>query len=390
MAKIQEVLDKSPRFVIKTLKGLEPVLAQEVKNLGGTKIIEGTRSVECQGNLELLYKLNLWLRTGLSVLIELDSFDARNTDELYKKASNFAWEQLIPIDKTFAIDAVVYSEQFNHSKFAALRLKDAIADRFMKVMNRRPDVDPYRPDYKLVLHISQNAVTISLDSSGPALYKRGYKTGRHPAPMNEVLAAGILLLLGYHGQRPIHDIFCGSGTIAIEAALIATNRAPGITRNYFGFMSWDNYDASLFKKVQLEAVGSRKASDQAIFASDISSKFVTMAEAHAKNAGVFDAIQFNVSDFEQVEIDFENGWIIGNPPYDDRLDMEDDVEFYKAMGDYLKFNAQGNRAAIFSGNLHALKFVGLKPSKKVALLNGRIESKLHVYELYSGTKKQKN
>lgn len=374
-------------FTAKTMAGLEEVLAEELRQTGATNITTGIRSVAFQGSMETMYRANYLCRTALRILHPVATFPVNTQQQLYNKISAIAWEDIFGTHQTFAIDGFVHESVFTHSKFAALRVKDAIADRFRKKFNTRPSVDPVNPDVRINVHLSKNQVTVSLDSSGSSLHKRGYRTETGPAPLNEVLAAGMILLSGWDAQEDFYDPMCGSGTILIEAAMLAGNIPPGYFKQRFGFENWHNFDTDLWEKVKEEAHGKMKTPDIAFYGSDLSSRAIEHAIQNAKNAGLNKDISLKRRDFFKLEPSSEKGTIITNPPYDERMEEEDIIAFYRSIGDALKTNFEGFTAWILSGNLEALKKIGLKSSKRIILFNGPIESRFSKYELYKGTKR---
>ncbi len=383
------MIENYNQFIAKTFLGLEEPLIDELKLLGAKDIVKVNRGVKFTGDKELLYKANLHLRTALRILVPFLQTNLKSPEELYEFALTYNWLNLLSVSDTFAIDAIVNSKYFTHSKYAALKLKDAIADYFRRETGVRPSVNTINPNYRINLHISEDRVTISLDSSGDSLHRRGYRKGRGPAPLNEVLAAGIIKLSGWSGDSDLFDPMCGSGTIAIEAALIAKNIPPGYIKNSFSFMKWYDYDEKLYKRILKRAEAKIDDTFVKIYANDISPEIIRKAKLNAVKAGVNSVIKFSKKDFFEMDPPLNSGFIISNPPYDERLRTSDINKFYKQIGDTLKHKYTGFEAWIFSGNLKALKSFGLKPSKKYILLNGAIDSRLNGYELYSGSKKQK-
>lgn len=378
-------------IVAKTFAGLEDLLAGEIKEQGGRKIKIIKRGVTFEGDDEVLYRCILSLRTVLRLLIPVMKFKAHTEKDLYFKVKKQPWEEYLELDQTFAIDCVANSEVFNHSKFAALRVKDAICDRFRERNDdKRPSVDVRNPDLPLNVHINNLDVTILLDVAGRSLHQRGYRRKDHQAPLNEALAAGILMLSGWDKKTDLLDPMCGSGTILVEAALMAQNIAPRLnTPRPFAIEGWDIFDAQLWKKVKRDLKADMEPSSVKIKGFDISQKVVYMAEFSAKDAMVDDVVSVEQGDFFNKENNWESGFIITNPPYGERLQEEDIIGFYKSIGDALKQNYHGFKAWILSSNFTALKQVGLKPSKKIPLKNAALDVKLQCYELYAGTKKIK-
>ena len=313
------------------------------------------------------------------------SFTANSPDELYRQAYKTEWEQYFTTNNSFAIDFTIHSPLFSHSQFAALRIKDAIADRFRSLYNnQRPSVDTYDPDFLVQLHISGNECHLLLDSSGQSLHKRGYRTFQVAAPLNEVLAAGMVMLSGWDGQTVLYDPMCGSGTIAIEAALLQRNIAPGLFREKFGFQSWKNYDDKLWKSIVSDALRlSKPAPDAPIYASDILSSAIKKAVENAQNAGLPD-INFFTADFitDKPLIEEPGGFIFINPPYGERLEQYQINNFYKDIGNTLKRQYKNYTAWLLTAHLEGLKHIGLQTSKRITLFNGPLECRLVQYKLY--------
>lgn len=376
-------------IVAKTLFGFEEILAEELKSIGATDITLLKRAVKYKGNLATLYKSNLYLRTAIKVLRPIKTFNIRTQEDLYTNVKRIPWNQYFSVDETFAIDGVVSGEIFTHSKFVALRTKDAIADQFREEIGTRPNVDTNDPDLRINVHILNNTCTISLDSSGTSLGKRGYKEEQVEAPLSEVLAAGMIILSGWDKKSNFIDPMCGSGTIVIEAALMAQNIAAGSFRD-FAFQKWRDYDYQLWKEILQEAKMERIPSSAKIIAYDIAPEAVHVTKGNAERAGVLDNISVTKSDFLETKHDGEQATIVVNPPYGDRLMEEDDIiPLYQEMGTQLKHVYNGCDAWIISGNLRAIKFIGLKPSRKIELYNGPIQCKFHKFELYRGSKRGK-
>ncbi|MCQ2975850.1 MAG: class I SAM-dependent RNA methyltransferase [Bacteroidales bacterium] len=373
-----------------TFFGLEQVLANELEALGAKDIKILNRAVIFRGDTELLYKCNLWLRTALKILVPIAKFDAKNERDLYNRVYNINWEKYFTVNQTFAIDSVVSGPNFTHSKYVALKTKDAICDMFRDKKGRRPDVDVEYPDLRLNIHIYNSDCTISLDSTGVPMSKRGYKTRQTFAPLNEVMAAGILKLAGWDTKQSLIDPMCGSGTFPIEACMMAMNIAPGTYRN-FAFEKWNNYNAEIWTNLKKEArkVAKRECTTK-IIGYDCDPAALDVASSNAIKAGLEEFIDFDRIDFFENNNQSRNIFIIMNPPYGERLEDADKmVEFYKKIGDKLKACYTDCKAWILSGNLDAIKKLGLHPSVKIKLFNGPIECKLECFELYGGSKKAK-
>jgi len=376
-------------IIAKTFAGLEDLLAEEIRNIGGKNVTKIKRGVKFEASEKVLYKGLFSLRTVLRLLIPICSFMAHTEKDLYRKVKKQPWENYLDLDKTFAIDCVANSEVFRHSKFAGLRVKDAICDRFRDLNDdARPNIDTSRPDVLFNVHISNLDVTILLDVGGFSLHKRGYRTPRHEAPLNEALAAGMIMLSGWDGKKDFIDPMCGSGTLLIEAAMIAQNIPPRINLNDFAIQEWDSFDAQLWNSVKRDLKGEIEPSSTKIVGSDISDSYVGMATEAAKEMGL-DTISVKQCDIVDLKNELVNGTLISNPPYGERMDKDNIIAFYKEIGDLLKTEFSGFEAWILSSNFEALKFIGLRPSRKIPLRNGSLDCKMQKYELYSGSKKAK-
>jgi putative N6-adenine-specific DNA methylase len=375
------------KIIAKTLYGLEQVLADELGSLGCKDIIVANRAVIFSGDLKTLYMVNYMARTALSFLVTIKEFRINSADDLYQKCLRIDWEEYMDAGKTFSVTAVVNSRFFNHSGFAALKLKDAVADFFRNKTGKRPNVDASDPEIIINLHLSNELVTISLDSSGIPLFKRGYRQEQGIAPLNEVLAAGMLALSGWDAKSDLTDPMCGSGTIPVEAALIATNTPPGKFRKAFGFQRWKKYDATTFTDVAERANAGIRESAIKIHASDISEVAVNQSSKNIHNAGVTSSVSLNVADFSTLNAGTDKGFLIINPPYGERMNTDEEYSVYSMIGSTLKHNYPGHVAWIISSNAEALKHVGLKPSKKLALYNGSLECFFLRYDLYQGSHK---
>lgn len=374
-------------FVATTLFGLEDVLVSELKDLGATDIEKLRRAVKFKGDLALMYRCNLQLRTAIKVLRPIASFEAKDENELYNKVRRIVWSRLLTTEQTFAIDGTTSGEVFTHSKFVALKTKDAIVDQFRDRYGVRPSVDVEDPDLRINIHISGTTCDVSLDSSGVSLGKRGYRLVQSVAPLSEVLAAGILMLTGWDQRKPLIDPMCGSGTFPIEAAMLATNTAPGRLR-HFAFEKWKDFKPALWAEIKEEADADRIPFSGKIYGRDMDNWSVGIAAENAERAGVADLISFEKADFLEDDPHFKDGVVVMNPPYGERLmEQNEMIPFYKEIGTRLKHFYTGCDAWMISGNLEAIKFVGLKPSKKVKIYNGPMECKLHKFELYRGSKK---
>jgi 23S rRNA (guanine2445-N2)-methyltransferase len=383
--------DKLFRMTAKTLFGLEDVLAGELENIGAQNIEKLNRAVAFRGTKETMYRANLELRTALRIYKPIHSYFARNEEELYHGAYQVDWSKYLDPTSTFAIDSTVNSPNFNHANFVALKVKDAIADNLRKKFGVRPDVNVVNPDVRLHVHISEKECTISLDSSGNSLHKRGYRVGQTMAPLNEVLAAGMILLSGWEAKTDFVDPMCGSGTLLMEAATYAYNIPPGINIQQFGFMTWNDFDEELWESIRKRAMSCQREFEYKILGYDESRKAITITKANIKNAELGWKILLQAKKLEELEGEDipEGGTLIMNPPYGERLDDKEIKELYKLIGDTFKQKFQGYTAWVISSNKSALKSIGLRTSKKLTLFNGSLECKYHRYDMYAGTKKAK-
>ncbi|SMC45373.1 THUMP domain-containing class I SAM-dependent RNA methyltransferase [Moheibacter sediminis] len=370
----------------KTFFGFEEVLANELKSLGAADVEIKNRLVEFYGDQGFLYKANYSLLTALRIIKPIFSFSAKTEHQLYDKFRNFHWENYIDIDQTFIIDSTVHSDYFTHSHYAALKVKDALVDRFQEKLGKRPSVDKDNPDIWFNLHISHDKVTLSLDSSGESLHRRGYKVESGPAPINEVLAAGLLKLAGWDGKGNFLDPMCGSGTILTEAALIAANIPPQIHRRHFAFKNWKDYDKDLFDKIKEMRLNKVREFNGKIIGYDINSTMLGIAERNITNADLEDFIEVKYQDFFKSEKDLFPVLVLFNPPYNERIESDNEV-LYKSIGDTLKNNYPNTLAWFITSDLSAKKYVGLKPSKKLKIFNGKLECDFLRYDIYEGSKK---
>lgn len=376
-------------MIAKTFFGFEEVLAQELKNLGAQNIEQGVRMVSFYGDKGFMYKANLALRTALKILKPIKEFRVSNEDSLYKEIKKIDWQKYLTVNQTFVIDTTVNSEAFNNSLFVALKTKDAIVDQFREQTGKRPSIDKDFPDLRIHLHIQNQICTVSLDTSGDSLHHRGYRTATNIAPINEVLAAGMLLLSGWKGESDFLDPMCGSGTILIEAAMIACNIPANINRKEFAFEKWNDWDNDLFDLICDSLLKKTADFKFTIKGYDKAPSAVQKAIGNIKNANLEDYITVENINFFDTQKQTENPLhILFNPPYGERLDINLE-RFYTEIGDTLKQHYANSQAWFITGNLEALKYVGLKPSKKIKLFNGKLESRLVKYELYQGSKKQK-
>lgn len=379
------------RMTAKTPFGLEEVLANELINIGAQDIEILNRAVAFSGSKETMYRANLELRTALRILKPIHTFRVRDEIDLYREAKNFPWEEYLTPDNTFAVTSAVYSENFNHENYVALKVKDAIVDELRDYYGSRPNINVENPDLRIDVHISEETCTISLDSSGNSLHRRGYRIGQVIAPINEVLAAGMILLSGWDAQSDFIDPMCGSGTFLMEAATIAYNIAPGIKIPEFGFMRWKDWDSALWKKLIDDAKSREREFPHTIIGFDESPKAIKIAKANVKNADLAWKILLKNKRMEDITPDMlsGSGFVMINPPYGERINDKDTERFYQLIGDSLKQNFDGHTVWIISSNKDALKQIGLRTSKRITLFNGALECKFHRYDIYKGSRKSK-
>ncbi len=376
-------------MVAKTLFGFEDLLANELIQLGAQDVKKGVRNVSFSGDKGFMYKANLGLRTAIKILKPIASFRVSGEQDLYNKIHEMTWEDYLKPSGTLAIDATIHSDLFSHSLYIAQKTKDAIVDRFRKQTGERPDVDLKFPDLKVNVHIDRKQCTISLDSSGDSLHKRGYKIATNIAPINEVLAAGLIMLSGWDGQSDFMDPMCGSGTIPIEAAMIACNIPPNLMRKEFAFERWQDWDVDLFEKIEESLLGKTRDFHHKIVGYDKAPSAVAKAKENVKNSQLDDFIEIKHEDFFKTQKGGdEKLHMVFNPPYGERLNL-DMESFYKNIGDTLKQNYPGTDAWFITSNLDALKHVGLRPSRKIQLYNAKLEARLVKYVMYEGSKKGK-
>lgn len=376
-------------MVAKTFQGLEEVLAEELRGIGAENVRPGRRMVAFEGDLSIMYKANLCCRTALRILKPFHAFEAHNPDELYDKVKEYDWSEVLTLDKTFSIDVTAYSEEFTHSRYVTYRVKDAIADYFQDRFGRdkRPKVRLQDADAMINVHISGSEVTLSLDSSGESLHKRGYRVEQTEAPINEVLAAGIILKSGWRGDSPLVDPMCGSGTFLIEAALIAANINPGIYRNGFAFEHWKDFDAELFESIYNDDSAERDV-EYKIYGSDISPRAIAIAQRNIRSAGVGRYIELEARPIAKWdEAPQPAGVLVTNPPYGERISAPDMEGLYETIGERLKHVFTGYHAWIIGYRDEYFKCIGLTPSQRIPMLNGSLECELREYVIFDGDKK---
>jgi len=374
-------------MIAKTLPGLEEVLATEIKRLGGRNVKTLLRGVSFKGDKGFLYKANLSLRTALRILKPIHEFKFRSQDDFYRRVKEFDWSTLMDVNTSFVIHSSGKSDTFTHSLFTAQKAKDAIVDQFRERTGERPNVDKRSPDLSIHVYLKNHECSVSLDSSGESLHKRGYKVAVGEAPINEVLAAGLVLLSGWDGLSPLYDPFCGSGTLAIEAALIAQNLPANLTRDTFGFMTWKDYDQDLHALIEESALKKARGFDHKIYCSDIDPVMVIKARKNITEATFDDIIEVERKDFIGSNPPVEGAMLIFNPPYNEKL-RADTGTLYRSIGDTLKSNYPGTNAWMITSDLDGLKTFGLRTSRRINVMNGALECKFVKYEMYKGSKKK--
>lgn len=371
-------------LIAKTLQGLEEVLAKELTALGAENVEIGKRMVSFTGDKRMMYLTNFSLHTALRILKPIKQFEANNADEVYEAVKSLAWEEFLSVDKTFAVDATVHSEEFRHSMYVSYKVKDAIADYFRDKEGKRPSVSVKNPDIMLNIHINDNQCTLSLDSSGESLHRRGYRSETGEAPLNEVLAAGLIMMTGWQGDTDLIDPMCGSGTIPIEAALIAKNMAPGIFRTQgYAFERWPDFDAELMESIYNDESQEREF-EHHIYAYDNNPKMVATARGNIKRAGMTRIIDIEMRDIKDFVQPAEKSVMITNPPYGERISSDNILELYATIGERLKHAFVGGQAWVLSYREECFDQIGLKPTRKIAVLNGELECSFREYEIFEG------
>ena len=379
------------KMIAKTFYGFEEILSEELLKLGAQKIIKGNRNVSFYGDKGFMYKSNISLRTALKIIKPIKEFKFKDIDEYYKKIYEIKWEDYLDFNSSFLINSVVFNSKiFNNSKFTSLKAKDAIVDRFRNKFKNRPSINSFNPELKIEIHVNRNFCTISLDSSGESLHKRGYKKYNSAAPLNEVLAAGIILMSAWDKKSDLLDPMCGTGTFLIEAAMIARNIAPNLNRLAFAFEKWKDWDNELFETIE-ESVKSKEIEfEHKLYGFDISSAMIKKAEKNIEIGDLGVDIEIVKKDFlTSIKTDNDKLHVLINPPYDKRISA-DVNQLYKKIGDTLKNNYLYSDVWIITANLEAIKSIGLKSSKKIKLFNANLESRLLNYKIYPGSKKHKD
>jgi putative N6-adenine-specific DNA methylase len=379
-------MEKNFEIIAKTFMGLEPVLAKELRELGAEDVQEGRRMVSFRGDKEMMYRANFQLHTAIRILKPIRHFKASSADDVYNEILKVDWSQYLDEGKTFTVDAVVFSEEFRHSKFVSYKVKDAIVDQFREKTGKRPNISVANPDIRLNIHIAEDRCTLSLDSSGESLHRRGYRQESVEAPLNEVLAAGMILMTGWKGETDFVDPMCGSGTLLIEAALIAHNMAPGLFRKAYAFEKWPDFDADLFDRIYNDESQEREFKHH-IYGYDVDMKAVNTARLNVKAAGLTGSITVEQQDFKDFMKPSGKSIMVTNPPYGERISTPDLLGTYRMIGERLKHEFTGNDAWILSYREECFDQIGLKPSIKIPLFNGSLECEFRKYQLFDGKMK---
>ena len=385
---IEKKMNNFP-LVAKTISGLEDVLVQELELLGATDIMKLNRAVSFSGDKGMMYKVNYACRTALRILKPLFHFEILEQKDLYQNIYEFPWEDYLDPEQSLAIDAVISYTVFTNSQFVAQKSKDAIVDRMRDKLGKRPSVDLEHPDLKINVHLFKDSCTVALDSSGQSLHRRGYRQSTGPAPINEVLAAGLVKLSGWDRVTPLFDPMCGAGTILIEAAMLAKNMPAGYFREEWGLMKWKDFDAALWDSMKEETNAQIVAMQVKMHGSDRAERAIESARENLKFTSLYDDIMLDVKSFEDSKPPFEKGFILSNPPYDERLEIEDSLVFYKMIGDTLKQKYAGYTAWFISSDIETIKFIGLRPSRKIPVFNGPLECRFIKFDLFAGRKGEK-
>ena len=379
-------MEQTFEIIAKTFMGLEPVLAKELTQLGANDVQIGRRMVSFTGDKEMMYRANFQLHTAIKILKPIRHFKAKSADDVYEEIRKTDWTEYLDNDKTFAVDSVVFSEEFRHSKFVSYKVKDAIVDQFREKTGSRPNISVANPDIRLNIHIAEDRCTLSLDSSGESLHRRGYRQESVEAPLNEVLAAGMILLTGWQGDTDFIDPMCGSGTLLVEAALIAHNMAPGLFRKEYAFEKWPDFDADLFDRIYNDDSQEREFKHH-IYGYDIDMKAVNTARLNVKAAGLTQSITVEQQDFKTFKQPAEKSILVTNPPYGERISTPDLLGTYKMIGERLKHEFTGNDAWVLSYREECFDQIGLKPSIKIPLYNGSLECEFRKYQMFDGKMK---
>ena len=380
-------MEQEFELIAKTFMGLEPVLAKELTQLGANNVQIGRRMVSFTGDKEMMYRANFSLHTAIRVIKPIKHFKAQSADDVYEEVKKIDWSQYLDLKKSFAVDSVVFSDEFRHSKFVSYKVKDAIVDQFREKTGQRPNISVANPDIRLNMHIAEDRCTLSLDSSGESLHRRGYRQESVEAPLNEVLAAGMILMTGWHGETDFIDPMCGSGTLLVEAALIALNIPPGIYRKEFAFERWKDFNEDLFDTLYNDDSHEHDF-PYFIYGSDISPLAIKTAEENVRAAGLSRYIKLKVSPLQKLNPPASNCLIVTNPPYGERITSDNIFQLYADLGTLLKHHFAGSTAWVISSHEECLKCIGLKPSKKIRLLNGDLECQYCRYDLFEGKRNE--
>lgn len=382
-------MENNYTMIAKTFFGFEEILANELRALGAQDVEQGVRMVSFKGDKGFMYKANIALRTALKILKPVKKFKAYNDKSLYNGIQSVDWSEYINVNDTFVVDVTLSSDHFNHSQFVALKSKDAIVDQFRDKFGKRPDIDKNYPDLRINVHIHDDQCSVALDTSGASLHHRGYRTATNIAPINEVLAAGMLLLSGWKGESDFLDPMCGSGTILAEAAMIACNIPANINRKEFAFEKWHDWDNDLFDTIVESLLKKTREFHYTIKGYDKAPSAVMKAKDNIRNANLDEYVAISQENFFETQKQSKGPLhMVFNPPYGERLDINLE-RFYRELGDTLKQAYPNTNAWFITANLEALKFVGLKPSRKIKLFNGKLEARLVKYEMYEGSKRTK-
>lgn len=380
-------MEQEFELIAKTFMGLEPVLAKELTEMGANGVHIGRRMVSFKGNKEMMYRANFQLHTAIRILKPIRHFKANTADDVYEEIKKVDWSEYLTLDKTFSVDSVVFSEEFRHSKFVAYKVKDAIVDQFREKTDKRPNISITNPDIRLNIHIAEDDCTLSLDSSGESLHRRGYRQESVEAPLNEVLAAGMILQTGWKGETDFIDPMCGSGTLLIEAALIAHNMNPGVFRKEYAFEKWPDFDKDLFDSIYNDDSCEREFTHH-IYGYDIDMKAVNTARLNIKAAGLSNDITVEMADFKDFKQPANKSILVMNPPYGERISTPDLLGTYKMIGERLKHQFMNNDAWVLSYREECFEQIGLKPSIKIPLYNGSLECEFRKYQIFDGKFKE--
>ena len=376
-------MEQEFELIAKTFMGLEPVLAKELTQLGANNVQIGRRMVSFTGDKEMMYRANFSLHTAIRVIKPIKHFKAQSADDVYEEVKKIDWSQYLDLKKSFAVDSVVFSDEFRHSKFVSYKVKDAIVDQFRENTGQRPNISVANPDIRLNMHIAEDRCTLSLDSSGESLHRRGYRQESVEAPLNEVLAAGMILMTGWHGETDFIDPMCGSGTLLVEAALIARNMAPGVFRKEYAFEKWPDFDADLFDRIYNDDSQEREFTHH-IYGYDVDMASVNKARLNARAAGLTKDITVEQADFKDFKQPQDKAIMVTNPPYGERISTPDLLGTYRMIGETLKHQFKGNDAWILSYREECFDQIGLKPSIKIPVYIGSLECVFRKYQMFEG------